>query len=180
MNNPGFFKLLFAPFFRWWWAVLTGVMSILSFYGVSNSGLVVPKGWVGFIVFVSLTLLFAAVSAIYQSWNLFKHRDSNIVVDSFYKVEDQDHAYSVILSGYLEEGVGTILPIYRKHRGSEVLFAVIKIERVTTSGQYQGVPFWISSGSLRDFKKRTFSERELIVKRHVVMDTNLSEAFTNV
>lgn len=67
VRSPAFLsycRLLFEPFFKWWWAAITGVASILSYLALPESGVVVSKLGVAASVLVGLFLVFLVLSVV--------------------------------------------------------------------------------------------------------------------
>jgi hypothetical protein len=52
----------------------------------------------------------------------------------------------------------------------EVPFAVVRTTGKNASGHHQGVPIWVSSGHLNDFKKHKFSVLSLLVERNLSIE----------
>ena len=57
-NVSGYIKWLLGPFWRWWWAVITGLLSIAAFFGTPDSGLELSKYAISMVIFIFLVILF--------------------------------------------------------------------------------------------------------------------------
>lgn len=64
-SEESFLETLFGSFFRWWWAVLTGFASILSWVYAPET-VTLSRNQVATVTLLGLLLLFFAVSTIYH------------------------------------------------------------------------------------------------------------------
>lgn len=165
-----FIGLMFKPFFKWWWAVLTGAASLLAFLWTPTGGLTVSQTGMLLVILGTLTLVFLVFSVLYQGWNLFKDRHRNLEVVSVTKTKDFGTDWIFLLRGYLRESTGILLEIRRPLEDVEVPFALVRVIGSTTKGLYQAVPVWISPGHLRDFSNRQFSASSLIAYPNIYFD----------
>ena len=73
-----YLAFLFQPFFRWWWAAVTGFASIFSVLVTPQSGLVLNSATVAVIIFVGFTMAFLTVSTLVQGWDLYRKRYTDL------------------------------------------------------------------------------------------------------
>lgn len=62
---------LFSPLFRWWWAALTGAVSLLGFVWTPNAGFNVSRPVFLLLIFAFFSVFFLALSTITQGWRLY-------------------------------------------------------------------------------------------------------------
>src|SRR4051794_21210347 len=66
-----FLQLLFGSFFRWWWAAITGVASILSYLSLPT-GLSVGRLGTAIAILLGGTMVFLCVTVVHQGWLLYR------------------------------------------------------------------------------------------------------------
>lgn len=156
------------PFFRWWWAVITGVVTLIAFLW-TDQGMTVPRFGVLIAVVGSSGLIFLTFSVLVQGWLLYSDRTGLFEVVALQKNKNRDLGsdWVLVLRGPIELPTGRILQVTRKlYDGVEVPFAIVKTSGKTASGLYQSVPIWLSSGHLNDFKKHEFTVLSLFIEPH--------------
>jgi len=62
---------LMSPFFRWWWALITGIATLLSFFAWKTNGLTLSGTQVALAVLILLSLLFLMLSVVRQSFKWY-------------------------------------------------------------------------------------------------------------
>lgn len=163
---------LLQPFFRWWWAVITGVVTLIAFVW-SPQSLTVPRAGVLIAVVAGFGLFFLAVAVVAQGWNLYSDGARPFAVVTLHKDKNRDLGsdWVLVLRGPSDVDAGCILQVSRRlHDGVEVPFAVVKTCGKNASGLHQSVPIWLAPGHLNDFKKHEFSSASLQVERHPTLD----------
>src|SRR5262245_50692730 len=103
--QPGlanYFAFLFQPFFRWWWAVITGFASIISLLVTPQSGFVLGQAGVALITFLVLTLAFLTLSTTLQGWQLYRKRCPDLRVSGVQKTQEYGGEYIALLCGDME------------------------------------------------------------------------------
>lgn len=163
---------LSRPFFRWWWAVITGVAGLIAFAWTPDS-VTVPQFGVLLAVVVNSGLLFLTATVLIEGWRLFSDRTRPFEIVSLQKDKNRDLGSDWVLVMRGPSGVdsGCLLQVNRRlHDGVEVPFAIVKVSGRNALGHHQGVPIWLSPGHLNDFKKHGFSVLSLLVERHPTME----------
>ena len=161
-TDESFLGTLFGSFFRWWWAVLTGFASILSWV-YSPESITLTRGEVASITLIGLLLMFFAVSTIYQGWRIFRDRRSVSTVIAFRQSEN-----------YVGEGVFIIRNVHQSFRGKaaelrrtvdglEVPFAVVEFVDFNAQGLCQANAVWISANHLRELRTGKFVLSDVVV-----------------
>jgi hypothetical protein len=88
---------LFRPFFRWWWAAVTGFASIFSVLVTPQSGLVLRSPSVAIVIFIGFTMAFLTLSALVQSWDLYRKRQTDLRVAAIQKTKEYGGEYVALL-----------------------------------------------------------------------------------
>jgi hypothetical protein len=166
-----YIAFLFGPFFRAWWAVVTGVASILSFAIVSPSGLTLSRLTVSLSVLFVSALIFLTGSALVQGWQLFRGRFTDLTVVSVQKCRDYGGDYLILLTGSVAGGRGALVEIKRVMGPVEAPFALVELLDRNAKGLHQGKPIWIAPGHLREFTQGEFSSADLIANSTIGADT---------
>jgi hypothetical protein len=120
-------------------------------------------------IVVGSVLVFLTISVLVQGWELYLDRTRPFEVVALTKDANQDlgSEWVIVLRGPKEVEAGSILQITRRLQdGVEVPFAVVRTTGKNASGHHQGIPIWVSSGHLNDFKKQKFSVLSLLVERN--------------
>lgn len=162
---------LFQPFFRWWWAAVTGFASIFGVLVTPQSGVVLRAPTLVIIIFVGFTMAFLTLSTLFQGWDLYRKRYTDLRVAAIQKTKDYGGEYVTALRGDMEVPVGTLVELRRPVGEDEILFALVEIRNRTARGNYLGVPLWTSAGHQRDYFGGKFASSELVVIPHVHRDT---------
>jgi hypothetical protein len=81
MELVRYIRALTQPFFRWWWALLTGVATLLSFFQWQQKGMNLSGVTVALSVCLVLTLLFFVGSVVTQGfgWHTQSQRQPVVV-----------------------------------------------------------------------------------------------------
>src|SRR4051812_28800239 len=83
-----YFSFLVGPFFRWWWALITGLGTLLSYKLTPDSGWRLGPIGVLLLTVLGFTLSFLTLSVAYQGWQLFRGRYAELVLCSIQKSKD--------------------------------------------------------------------------------------------
>lgn len=83
-----YLAFILGPFFRWWWALTTGLAILLSYELTPTGGyrLNAPLA-LGLILVLSSTI-FLAISVLSHSWALFRDRYAEFAIQSILKNRD--------------------------------------------------------------------------------------------
>jgi hypothetical protein len=166
-----YLTFLFRPFFRWWWAAVTGFASIFSVLVTPQSGIVVRSPGLAVFIFIGFTMVFLTLSILVQCWDLYLRRHTDLQVAAIQKSKEYGGEYVAALRGELDVPVGALVELRRPVGENEILFALLEIRNRTTRGNYVGVPIWTSAGHQRDYFGGKFAASELVVVPHVQRDT---------
>jgi len=161
---------LLDPFFRWWWALITGIASFLSFVWTPPTGLSIGKTGILLLSFAIFSLLFLVVSVVAQGYQLFCERYKGLEVVAIQKMAGSGTDLTFLLRGYLRDATGLLVEIRRPLEDIEVPFAIVRITSMTSKGLYQAVPVWVSAGHLRDFNSHRITANLLIARPNMYFD----------
>lgn len=137
---PSFLRFLFSPFFRYWWAALTGCASILAMYVTPTAGITLSGAAMMTATFVGLTFLFITFSVLGQGWQLYIGRLGGLQVISFERNRDMPEGWIFVLVGDIDLSVGTVIDIHKKTGMAEVPFSLVRIISRNSRGAYQATP----------------------------------------
>ena len=163
-----YLNLIFNSFFRWWWAVITGIASIGSWVYAPESGILVTPMFFGIYILIISITSFLSVSVIYQGWKIYKKKHNSIKIVGFRKCDAYDSEFVFVLEGFNGDNQNVLLELKRFHEGIEVPISLVEVLEKNSKGQHQARPIWISSGHLRELKMGEFVYSDLKV------DTNIS------
>jgi hypothetical protein len=161
---------IFQPFFRWWWTAITGIATILAFFGAPESGISLTKIKFAIVIFFILALIFLTGSVLIQGWSLFRDRNRQLEVIAIRRSKDLGSEWIFVIDGYLPESNGTLIEVSRPLEDTEVPFAIVRVVGTTDKGYHQAVEIWISPGNLRDFSLQEFDARILRAKTTIAYE----------
>jgi hypothetical protein len=151
-----YIKFLSENFFRWWWAVITGVASIGSWIFVSNEGVKLSRILSGFLILFLFGLVFFVISVFIRGWILYR-KSSDIKVICFQKNNCYETEYICIFECIFDYPINTLIELLRFVDGVQVSFAAAEILEKNSKGQYQAKIIWTSPIHMRDYKQGIFS-----------------------
>lgn len=163
---------LFGPFFRWWWAAVTGIIGLIAFAWTPAS-ISFSKPVLLLLLLVVSALFFLSATVLAQGWKLFSERSSFRIV-SLTRVEEGefDCEWIVIFEGPPGIQVDWILQVDRKFDDGRVAsFAIIRVLNKLNECTYQAASVWLKSGFMSDYQKHRFTVRNLAISTHPSMRT---------
>lgn len=161
-SKDSFVEILFGSFFRWWWAVLTGFASILSWV-YAPQGITLGRAQLASLTLLGLLLTFFALSTIFQGWRLFKNRLKPSTVVGFQRSDHYGGDFVFIIKGVHQSAQGKVAELRRTVNGVEVSFAIVEFIDFNSDGHYQANPVWISPNHLRELRTGKFAFSEVVV-----------------
>lgn len=174
MNNNtflSFISLILSSFFRWWWALITGIASILSWLLLPTSGISLSKLILSLSVFFASALFFLTMTTIYQGWLIYRDNFEKIVVLGILRNDCYGGEHIVKMSGPINIMNGTIIQLNRFQDSVEVPIALVEIMEQNSRGEYQAKPIWFSPGHLNDFKRGKYAYSEINASDSVSLRT---------
>src|SRR5258708_25946873 len=116
-----YFGFLFQPFFRWWWAAVTGFASIFGVLVTPQQGLVLKPSTVALIIFAAFTLAFLTLSTLIQGWKLYRGRYTDLRVLDVQKTKEHGGEYVALVCGDVDVQSGTLAELRRQMGGTDAL-----------------------------------------------------------
>ncbi len=172
VSFPNYLKYIFDVFFKWWWAVITGIASISSWIFISNDGFYVNKLSAGLYVIIILTSIFLACSVFYQGWMLYKMKTiCKYSVEAFQKNNLYQTNYLIIIDSDTLLPNGTILELKRIANNVEVLIGLCEIVEKNLDGNYQGKLIFSIANQLREYAEGLYHQKDIIIKNAVHKDS---------
>ena len=139
-----FLRLMLGPFFRWWWAAVTGVASIASLFLVPAQGVTLSRFSIAASVLTVSALFFVTLSVLEQGWKLFQDRFIDLEVAAIQRVQEEDMEYIVLLRGYLPTYKGALVELRRRIGEREAPLAFLEVMDRNSQGLYQARAIWIA------------------------------------
>lgn len=139
---------LFNVFFRWWWAAITGVFTIIGVFLAPEQGITLSRIGLGLIIFFGLTLAFLSISVVATSWRWYLAGGVFPTVVGFVPEKKGETALTVIVQSDPHIlSSGTYLALFRVTQyGIESCAAVLEVKSKRNDGKgYQAEPVWISA-----------------------------------
>ena len=166
-----FLNLIFSSFFRWWWAAITGVASLISLAFTPQEGQLITRLDLFLLTFLVSALIFLTLAALHQGWNLYNELFNGLRVIGLQKNNCYGSDYVFLLDGTVNIPRGSVVELKRFDEGVEGPMALVEIMEKNVKEQYQGRPIWISSGHQRDLKLGKFVYSDIIAKPLVQLTT---------
>jgi hypothetical protein len=139
---------IFSVFFRWWWAVLTGVFTILTPIFLPSGVSVGPKG-LAVTIFIFLTLAFIALSTTVASWNWFASAECKPTLTELVPAQPKTKTplTFIVRPEVIPLSPGNLLAVFRQlDHGVEVCAAILEVKSKRTNGtDWQAEAKWISA-----------------------------------
>ena len=164
----GYLRFLFSPFFRNWWAALTGCASIFAMYITPSQGTTLSGPGMLTVTFIALTLIFITASALNQGWQLYIGKMRGLRVSSFERNREVEEGWVFLLEGDIELAVGTVIDVHKKTGSAEVPLALVRIVAKNSCGAYQAAPIGkINPTHIREHSAGGLKAEDLIVRTSV-------------
>lgn len=141
-----FFHALLSPFFRWWWAVLTGVGTLVGLYSVPAEGVRLGPSAVASLALGFSLCLFLAVSVLYRSYGWYRAVADAPRVESINRA-NEDHPLTLVLAAqHSDLELGQLVALYlTPSTGVEVCIAVGRVSAYAGApGRLHVEPIWIA------------------------------------
>lgn len=159
-----YLRFLFSPFFRYWWAALTGCASILAIYITPSQGITVSGAAAMTTTFIGLTLIFLTLSVLSQGWQLYMSRLEELRVSSFERNREVQEGWVFVLDGNIDLAIGTVIDVHKRAGVAEVPLALVRIVAKNSSGAYQATPIGkINPTHLKEYSAGGLKPEDMIV-----------------
>lgn len=137
---PSYLAFLFTPFFRNWWAALTGCASILALFVTPTSGVTFNGPGIMTVTFALLLMIFVTLSVCTQGWGLYSGRLRGMRVTEFERNRDVEEGWVFVIDGDVDLAVGAVVDVHKKTGAAEVPLALAQVMSRRATGGYQAVP----------------------------------------
>ncbi len=144
-----YFSEIFSVFYRWWWAALTGVFSLLGALYVFEEPVSISPWLAAIYIFIICSMSFLAISLLVVSWKWYISVGAKPCVNRV--IPEQLGADSNPLTFVIDPGPVPLLPssylalFYSTEHGNEVCAAVLEVRSVRNDGKgVQAEAKWIS------------------------------------
>jgi predicted membrane metal-binding protein len=161
---------MLSPFFRWWWAAVTGVVSLAGFVLTPASGWNFSQVGVLILMVTISTLLFLSLSVITQGWSVFTDHYGALEVKTVQKDGATGDDYIFVMAGHLPLGIGTLVDVHRRLGDIEVPFALIEVISVNEKGHYQAKSINMVPAHLGDYNAGKFTASDMIAHPFVTRE----------
>lgn len=163
-----YLRYLLAPFFRNWWAVLTGCASLLAMYVTPAKGVTLSGAAMMTITFAVLVLLFLTAAAAAQGWALYSGQLRGLRVSSFERNRDVPSGWVFVLESNVEVSVGTVIDVHKRVGAVEVPLALIQVVARNSSGAYQAEPIGkLNPVHVQEHAAGGLRAADLVVRAHI-------------
>ncbi len=152
MDVVRYLGALTRPFFRWWWALITGLATLLSYFTLQATGVSLTAAQAAMGVFGTLTLAFFAVSVMVEGFGWYRqaHRQPTVVSCTPADAESSPEVFQ--LTSVLPLDPGQVISLLRAVGDRVVCMGMLKVERLIGE-RYQCVPLWIAAIHRQDLKQ---------------------------
>ena len=139
---------LFSVFFRWWWAAITGVFTLLGAIAVPTAGITLGRYEVAGALFLFSFTLFLTLSVVAVAWRWYARIESRPVVRDLIPEQPNRAPMTIVVEPGTEPlPAGSQLALYRiTELGAEACVAVLEVTTERKDGLgLQAEARWISS-----------------------------------
>ena len=158
-----FLRLLLASFFRWWWAVVTGVASILSYMSLP-SGVSIGRLSASVAVLCLSVLLFITVTVIHQGWKLYKEHWFQFRVLRWQRSNHCGGEYVFLVEDRGLGSIGRVAELRRFVDDVEVAFGLIEFVGRDSNMRLQAREVWLEPAHIRDSRTGALPVGDIIVQ----------------
>ena len=152
---------LLTPFFRWWWALITGVATLFSFFAWRTTELNLSGIQAALAVLIFFSMLFLVLSVISQGYKWYIRSYCNPEVIKFSPAANDSETEIFHLKSLLPLEPGQVVSVLRTFDDGRVIcMGMLKVERLL-SDRYQCIPLWIGPGHRQDLKRGKIKEKHL-------------------
>ena len=176
-RNATFLGIMFGPFFRWWWATITGVATVGGWFLFPASVYILTRIWICFLILFFFALMFLTISATYQGYRLFKNSYSKITLRSIQRCDDFGGDHIFLFVGNYNTEIGSLFEVYRNLADVEVCIAIVEVVHIKDDRTVQAKPIWFSPGQKRDLQGGIIGITSLTV-RPIIKKENIERWFS--
>ena len=142
MDITAYVTHLLQPFFKWWWAAFTGVLTILGFFGAPDSLTISRLAFAAVLLWV-LTGTFLTASVVVQGYGWYRLGQGPRVVSCAPSASTADPAVFQVKSSLALEP-GQVMSVLRTTSHGTGCLGMVKVERRLGGLNYQCRPLWLA------------------------------------
>ena len=151
---------IFRPFFCWWWALITGIATLLAFFNWKAKGMTLSGTLVALLFMLFFTLLFLVISVITQGFKWYTKAHCNPEVIACASATPDSKLEVFHIKSLLPLEPGQVISLLRTFDDRVTRVGMLKVER-RLNEYYQCVPLWFGSGHRQDLKLGKLQPRHL-------------------
>jgi hypothetical protein len=144
MNSWTYLKDLTSVFFKWWWAVITGIASLLPFFGFPGPNIAVSNIAASIVILLTFLLLFLTLSVVVQGYKWYTSANSEPTVESCIPAQSSSDREVFRIRSTTAMEPGRVITILRTTDRGTGCMGMVKVERVAEPLLYQCSPLWLS------------------------------------
>ena len=149
-----YLRELMSVYFKWWWAALTGIASLLPFLGFPGPEITLSSAVASLLVFLACSLLFLTFSVVSQGYTWYTGARNAAVVESCIPAQSSSEPEVFCIRSAVALEPGGVLTILRTTDRGTGCLGMVKVDRVVESLLYQCSPLWISPIHKSDLAQR--------------------------
>lgn len=166
----GFIAWLTRPFFKAWWAVITGFASLLALYIARDSRITIGGAGIATMILLLFTIAFVVLSVAAQGWKLYAGQGTALHVVSFEKSRDVQQGWLLLIDGSTDLDTGAVIDVHKRTAAGEVPLALFEIVGTNSRGQRQATPIGrINPTHIREHSAGGLRSTDLVVKTSIEM-----------
>lgn len=160
-----YLRQIFQPFFRWWWAAITGVASILGFATAPATGITLGPAGVALLLFATFSLLFLTVSVVSISYRWYGGTPS-VAIEHFQRGGADEPIRFLLRCDRGELRVGDLIGVYGDPgTGMDVCFSVARVSAYHSDNcKLQAESLWHSATGLSPILRNQIPTQNLKVR----------------
>jgi hypothetical protein len=159
-------KIMLSPFFNWWWATLTGVISIISFLAIPKLTLELNTITVFTLAFIFSANIFLLITLFLQSWKFFNYKNFDLTILRFNKDKEHGGKYTFIEANQSID-VGTLLAIRWNINDSETLIGILEIISKNNNGNLVAKDYYIKPVHQKSLNENTIKSTSIMASTKI-------------
>jgi hypothetical protein len=135
---------LTKAFFKWWWAVITGIASLLPFFGFPGPSITVSNVVASIVILITFSLLFLTISVMVQGYEWYTDTHNEPVVESCIPARSSSEPEVLRIRSTIPLEPGQVITVLRTTDRGTGCLGMVKVDRLVEPLLYQCAPLWIS------------------------------------
>ena len=146
-----YLKDMLSIFFRWRWAAITGVATLLAFFGVGQAGITLSNYGIALLILFFFLFIFLTISVLVQGYTWFRSAQYSPDVVSCIPARSEPPESEVFqIRSLIPLQVGQVISILRATDRGTGCLGILAVERELEGYLYQCSPLWISPPHKKD------------------------------